>query len=214
MVIFMGNSEPSQRFVFGLKSVKFTFLKGRKAKSNLVWVVSFSTCMQQAWMAITGLLHLPSSASPWHQLLKASDNLGYVVHSHFALSSWMFPTCCLCSLPSFHLLSATIFSSVPCTPSHCGSFHPTSSSAIHVFYFYFCAAILGKSCFFCLALCGHSYMNSAGVEQTFPGKVLLCSTSCSGGDKGVYPKCKLRLEVPQEGTWLMQDTTLNTLFLL
>lgn len=126
------------------------------------------------------------------------------------------PYTCLCSPPSFHLLSlpATTFSPVPCTPSHGGSFHPTSSSATHVLHFRFCAAILGKSCFFCPALYGHSCMNSDGVEQTFPRKVLFCSTSCSGGDKGVYPKCKLRLEVPQEGTRLMQDTTFNTLLLL
>lgn len=92
--------------------------------------------------------------------------------------------------------------------------HPTSSSATHVLHFCFCAVVLGKSCFFCPALCGHSCMNSDGVEQTFLRKVLFCSTSCSGGDKGVYPKCKLRLEVPQEGTRLMQDTTLNTSLLL
>lgn len=212
MIIFMGNSEPSQRFIFGLKLVKFTFLKGREAKSNAVWAVSFSTCMEQAWMCIKGHstfhpVHLHDTNS-WKL---PSDNLGYVVHSHFALSSWMFPTCCLCSPPSFNLLflPATIFSPVPCTPSHGGSFHSTSSSVIHVFYFCFCAAILGESCFFCPALCGHSCMSSDGVEQTFPRKVLLCSTSCSGGDKGVYPKCKLRPGVPQEGTWLMQDTTLK-----
>lgn len=145
-----------------------------------------------------------------------SDNLGYVVHSHFVLSSRMLPTCCLCSSPPFHLLSlpdtATIFTL--CTPCHGGSFHPTTSSATHVLHLCFCAAILGKSCFFCPALCGHNCMNSDGVEQTSPRKVLLCSTSCSGGDKGVYPKCKLRAELPQEGTRLMQDTTSNTLFLL
>lgn len=72
MVIFMGNSEPSQRFVFGLNFVKFTFLKGRKAKSNPGWAVSFSTCMEQAGMGTTGLLHLPSSASLSQQKLKAS----------------------------------------------------------------------------------------------------------------------------------------------
>lgn len=72
MVIFMGNSKPSQRFVFGLNFVKFTFLKGRKAKSNPGWAVSFSTCMEQAWMGTTGLLHLPSSASLSQQKLKAS----------------------------------------------------------------------------------------------------------------------------------------------
>lgn len=35
----------------------------------------FSTCVEQAWMCIMGLLHLPSSASPLHQRLKISDNL-------------------------------------------------------------------------------------------------------------------------------------------
>lgn len=167
MVIFMGNSKPSQRFVFGLNFVKFTFLKGRKIKSNPGWVVSFPL----AWNR-----HVPQGYPTFHlvhlhcnkrwKLL--SDNLGYVVHSHFVLSSRC-SQMCFCSSPSFHLLSlpdaATIFRSpLPYTPSHGGSFHPTSSSATHILYLCFCATILGNSCFFCPALCGHNCMNSDGVE--------------------------------------------------
>lgn len=86
MVIFMGNSKPSQRFVFGLNFVKFTFLKGRKIKSNPRWVVSFPLAwnrhVPQGYPTFH-LVHLHCNKS-WKLL---SDNLGYVVHSHFVLSS-------------------------------------------------------------------------------------------------------------------------------
>lgn len=76
MVVLMGDSEPSQRLVFCLKFVRFTFLKGMKAKSNPLQGVSFSTCNKWALMCITGLLKIQhisvvASAFPLQQKQKA-----------------------------------------------------------------------------------------------------------------------------------------------
>ena len=172
MVVFMQDSEPPQRLVFCSKFV--TFLKGTKAKSNPVQVVSFSTCNEWARMCITGLLKLQyisvaAVAFPLQQKQEASlwkpglccSSLPFCfklkdVPSPVAFSSSLSVHSTLSSLPFYtwcnhHLLQAT-FSALHLRVA---PFIPPHPLATHILYLCLCVTILCNSCFL-LGFCGHN----------------------------------------------------------
>lgn len=108
------------------------------------------------------------------------------------------------------------------SPPRGGSFHPNSSSGnSHFILMFLChnfVQLMPLGWFSVVA----TAMTSDGVKQTFAqARVFLhsCSINCNGRDAGMRSttpaqNCEATLEVPEEVRWLMQDTSLNTLFLL